>query len=321
MPHHPERRAVFHTTWDNGADWLAALRAAFPDWSVEPWDAAGAVAPAEVPAAFVWQAPDTLYRACTGLRVICSLGAGSDHVLRFRHLLPDGATVLRAADPLMADRMADYVLAAVLAFAQNHAVYRRQQADGLWRRHPPRDAADLAVGLLGLGRLGRRTAEKLQAAGFPVTAWVRSPRPEDADCAVPLVSGEAALQDLLGRVQALVVLLPETAETRGLIARPLLDRLAPGALLVNPARGGLMVEADVLAALDSGRLAAAVLDAFAEEPLPPGNPLWAHPNVIVTPHCAAISDPASVAQSLAADLARLDGGDRPVGRVDLASGY
>ncbi len=319
-------RSILYTPWDNAAEWLAALRAALPDRPIDLWEGSGGAPPgpaqaADYDLAFVWQAPEALFEACRGLRVVCSLGAGSDHILRHRAKLPAGTAVLRAADPLMADRMADYVLAAVLAFTQNHDLYRRQQAARVWQRHAPRDATATPVGLLGLGRLGRRTAEKLQAAGFPVTAWVRSQRAAAADSAVPLVSGEAALADLLGRVRVLVVLLPETGATRGLIARPLLDRLPHGSLLVNPGRGGLMVEADVLSALDSGRLAAAALDVFETEPLPPDNPLWAHPAVTLTPHSAAISDPVSVTQALAADLARLAGGDRPDGWVDMAAGY
>jgi glyoxylate/hydroxypyruvate reductase A len=150
---------------------------------------------------------------------------------------------------------------------------------------------------MGLGELGRDAARKLRIMGFDVAGWSRSPKALDG---LPSFSGEDGMKAFLARTDILVSLLPLAPETRGLINAELLSGLARdgrlgGPFLINAGRGGLQVEADILAALDAGTLKGATLDVFETEPLPSDSPLWLHPAVTVTPHNAAMSEPEATA--------------------------
>jgi glyoxylate/hydroxypyruvate reductase A len=196
--------------------------------------------------------------------------------------------------------------------------YARQQRERLWQPIEPVMARDFPVGIMGLGVLGRQAADLLVAMGYPVHAWSRSVK------SVPGVTahvGPTSLADFLAAVRVLVNFLPLTAETRGLIAAPLLARLKPGSYLVNLARGGHVVEADVLAALDCGQLGGAMLDVFENEPLPADSPLWHHPAVVITPHVAAVTLASDAAAQVIENLRRLATGRDPRGLVDRQRGY
>lgn len=308
-------RAVFHVPWETADRWFDALAAALPEVRFDRW---ADTTHTGHDIAVVWKAPAALFADRPGLRLVCSLGAGTDHILAHGSLLAPGVRVLRLVDPLMGERMAEYVLAGVLRHTQNHDLYAGQQAARQWRRHAPRDARAVTVGILGLGHLGTCVARTLLAVGFTVAAWTRRPRPADA---IACHHGPDGLAQVLAAADILVCLLPATAETRGMIDAAVLAGLKPGALFINAARGELVDEAALLAALDSGRLSAAMLDAFPEEPLPAASPLWAHPRVIVTPHVASLSDPDSGAAALAADIRRCLSGGVPLGEIDRTAGY
>ncbi len=308
-------RAVFHAPWENAERWLDTLAAALPEVRFDQWPDCHA---ADHELAVVWKPPAALFRACRDLRLICSLGAGTDHILVHGPDLPRDARILRLVDPVMGERMAEYVAAAILGQAQHHRLYAAQQRSGQWRRHQPTDARATTVGLLGLGHLGGQVARTLCAIGFRVMAWTRRPRTVDG---IEVLHGADALPRLLAQTDALVCLLPATERTRGLVDARLLAWLKRGAFFVNAARGELVVEADLLAALDDGQLSGAVLDAFETEPLPKTSPFWTHPKVAVTPHVASLSDPQSGARALAADIRRYLNGEAPIGAIDRDAGY
>jgi glyoxylate/hydroxypyruvate reductase len=172
--------------------------------------------------------------------------------------------------------------------------------------------------VLGLGELGGDAARKLKALGFDVAGWSRRPRP------LPGIAGFAGRDQLarfLARSEILVCLLPLTGDTRGILDARAFAALPKGATVINLARGALIVERDLLAALDRGRLAGAVLDVFEIEPLPADHPYWRHPRVTITPHVAAVSDPRSVAPVIAANIRRFRAGEPVHDLVDLAAGY
>ena len=218
-------------------------------------------------------------------------------------------------DPSIARQMGEYATLAVLAMHRDLPVYLAQQAEGLWRAGINRPAARRRVGVMGLGQLGLTVIDRLRPFGFDLAGFSRSPR---------TVEGVTVMTDLgafLARTDILVCLLPLTAETTGLLDAKLFARLPRGARLVHLGRGRQLVTADLLAALDSGRLAAAMLDVTDPEPLPADHPLWRHPGVIVTPHVASQTSAAEAAAHVIAGIrADLDG--RPVpGLVDRARGY
>ena len=229
--------------------------------------------------------------------------------------LPRNVPIARLIDPGMVAAMTETVLAHVLDWHRHHYRYRAQQAERRWEQLPQFMAGDRTVGVLGLGALGADAAQALRAHGFRVLGWSRRPK------RLPGVESSVELADVLERSNVLVCLLPLTAETRGILDAEAFAQMPQGACLVNVARGGHLVEKDLLAALDSGRVSRAYLDVFETEPLPPGHPFWAHPEVTVTPHAAALTEPRTSLPKIVANIERVRRGEGPEGLVDLAAGY
>jgi len=217
-----------------------------------------------------------------------------------------GVPIARMVDPAMNEAMAETALWAVLALQRDFFDYQRQQAGASWRPHPQRRADEFPVLVLGRGQMGSAVARRLTANGFPVTRWG---------------SRDGALLPQLASAAVVINLLPLTPATRGIFNASTLAAMRAGASLVNLARGGHVVDADLLAALDAGHLRHAVLDVFHEEPLPAVHRFWAHPKVTVLPHVAAATDPRSAAAVVAANVRRLRAGEPVEHRVDRERGY
>jgi glyoxylate/hydroxypyruvate reductase A len=214
--------------------------------------------------------------------------------------------------------MTEFIVLQVLRLHRHDVDYRAHQAARQWREHAQKNAAERTVGILGFGQLGQDAGRKLHALGFDVSGWSRTPR-EVAHFAT--YAGEAGLHALLAQSEILVSLLPSTAETENILDAALFAQLPRGASLVNAGRGRHLVEADLLAALDSGQLSAAVLDVFREEPLPASHPFWHHPRILVTPHIAAETNPPTAAAMIAHAIHDFETG-RPVANlVDRERGY
>src|SRR4029079_9482176 len=193
----------------------------------------------------------------------------------------------------------------------------------VWDSFPTHGASDLAVGIMGLGVLGRDAAEKLNQLGFKVAGWSRTRKHIPG---VHCYAGAAEFDSFLRRTDVLVSLLPNTPETTGIVNRDLIRKLSRkgpvGApIFINAARGKQQVEADLVAALDAGELHAATLDVFVTEPLPADSPLWTHPKVTVTPHCAADSDPQTISAYVLRQIRNHQAGRPLENTVDRALGY
>lgn len=330
------------TGW-NADPWLERFRRLLPGRTVvdfrAPYD------PAAVRYVACWKPPRDLLAALPNLAVIFNLGAGVDALLA-DPTLPD-RPIVRIVNPDLTSRMRDYVVLHVLY--HHRRMHRLADAQ---RRHDWVDLDQPApeavrVGILGFGALGRAAGRALADLGFQVAAWSRSGATEPsttrsgateplssrsgatepaAGADIAVFGGAAGLAPFLARTDILVVLLPLTAETRGLIDRAFLRGLAKdgplgGAVLINAGRGGLQVEADILAALDDGTLLSATLDVFEKEPLDAASPLWDHPRVVVTPHNAADSDPEALAAHVAEHIGRYEAGLGLVDVVDRGRGY
>lgn len=305
--------------WDV-APWLDRFRRFLPD---VPIVAAGeAFDPAAIRYVASWKHTPGSLAGLPNLEAILSLGAGVDHLIGDPEL--PAVPVVRVVDRDLTARMSEYVVMHCLIHLRRQKQYDRQQREAVW--HDERDqpaAREVRVGLLGLGVLGGDAARKLAVLGFDVAGWSRSPKTVDG---IRSYSGEAGLDAFLARTDILVCLLPLTPATRGILNRPLFSGLARdgrlgGPALINAGRGGLQVEADILACLDDGTLRAATLDVFATEPLPADSPLWRHPGVTITPHNAATSDPDAVAGAIAAQIRRHEAGEPWRDVVDPAVGY
>lgn len=271
--------------------------------------------------AVVWKhAPGTL-AGLPNLKLVFSTGAGVDHIFTDPDL-PD-APILRVVAQNLATHMVEYVVWRVMDHHRQGMVYRAQQAEKIWRERAQPTAAEVAVGVMGLGQLGRAAAKALLSLGFKVNGWTRRPGGVEG---VSTFHGEQGRKDFLAATDILVVLLPHTPATEGVIDYDLLrglrrDNALGGAVLINAGRGKLQKGADILRALDDGTLKEASLDVFWQEPLPQESPLWGHPRVFVTPHAAASSDPEHLAPPMLEQIGRFERGETLENVVDRQAGY
>ena len=298
--------------------WIARLQALLPGRRIDTLET---VARDGVEYALTWRHPPGSLVGLPNLRVIFSLGAGVDHV--FADPLLPAVPIVRVVDPDLTGRMSEWVALQALLHHRQFRRYDRQQRERIWDEdeRQPR-AGDVRVGLLGLGVLGLDAARKLQALGFDVAGWSRTAKRIEG---LATYHGADGLDALLARTDILVSLLPLTSETRGLINAALIDKLARdgrvGPVLINAGRGASQVEADIVAALDAGRLKGASLDVFETEPLPEGSPLWAREDVFVSPHNSAISEPEAVAKNIAEQIVALEHGAGLRNLVGRERGY
>jgi glyoxylate/hydroxypyruvate reductase A len=296
------------------------IRRADPERPVHIWpDPAD---PSAIGYALVWKPPRGLLATLPHLTAIFSLGAGVDHFI-FQEDLPN-VPIVRVVSPDLTQRMTEWVTLQVLMHHRRQRIYDRYQAERRWQELRQPAAAEVRVGIMGLGRLGRDAAEVLSRIGFRVAGWSRRPT---TVAGVASFDGAGGLDTFLARTDILVCLLPLTPETRGILSMPLFAKLARdgalgrGPVLINGGRGGLQVEADIAAAIERGILAGASLDVFAEEPLDPASPLWRLPNVIVTPHVAAASDPATIAPEIIRQIIAYEAGEPLANLVDRVAAY
>jgi glyoxylate/hydroxypyruvate reductase A len=295
--------------------WLPRLRQALPAMRFEVWPDISD--PASIDVALVAAPPPGVLGRLPKLRFIQSLWMGVDGLLA-DPTLPRGVPLARLVDPGMVAAMSETVLARVLDWHRHLYRYRAQQAARAWTPLKQYMASDRSVGILGLGTLGADAAAKLVALGFRVCGWSR--RQKDLP-GVESYCGADGLETMLRTSEALVCLLPLTAQTRGLLDARRLDLLPAGACVINVGRGAQLVERDLLAALDAGRLAHAYLDVFETEPLPADHPFWTHPQISITPHIAALTEPRTALARVVANLERFARGERPEALVSTTAGY
>ena len=300
--------------------WRDAFQRAAPHLMVYVHDV-DAYEPAAIRYAATWKPPAGLLAGLPNLEVIFNLGAGVD-ALMADHTRPDIA-IVRLVDDDLTWRMGEWVTLQVLTHHRRALMYLEQQRRHQWRDVRPQPIArQVRVGFMGYGVLARHAAGLLQAIGYSVHAWTRHDRAAD----VPITAGQDRLAGFLAATDVLVCLLPLTEETRGLLDHRLVDGLArDGALgrpvLINAGRGGLQNAADIRAALEDGRLSGASLDVFETEPLPADDPLWDAPNLVITPHNSAISDPDAVAAYVTRQIRRYEDGAGLENIVEPGRGY
>jgi glyoxylate/hydroxypyruvate reductase A len=304
--------------WDP-QPWAETARALDPDRPVFIWP--DLPDPSPIRYVMAWHPPEAALAALPNLEVIFSLGAGVEHILS-RSNLPD-VPIARIVSDDLTDRMVEWVTLQVLMHHRQQRRYDRLQRAHRWHELRQPAASEVRVGVMGTGTIGAKAAEMLARLGFQVAGWSRTRKDQPG---IESFHGASGLDSFLARTDILVVLLPLTPETRGLLAMPLFRKLArEGALggpaLVNAGRGGLQVEADIVAAIRDGVLIGASLDVFETEPLDPASPLWDLDDVVVTPHCAGWSDPAELTRQIMDQIAAFEAG-RPLRNVvDRAAQY
>ncbi|MEE5057209.1 glyoxylate/hydroxypyruvate reductase A [Pseudomonas alliivorans] len=294
--------------------WRALFAEHAPDIEWREWPNIGH--PDDVHYLGAWLAPDDLQEVLPNLKVLFALSAGVDQLDLSR--IPKSLPVARLLDPGISRGMCEYATFAVLSLHRDMLRYRQQQVEGRWKAHPLTPAHQRRVGVMGLGLQAQQILSSLKPFGFALSGWARSEhRIEGVACH----AGEEQLPAFLGQCDILLCVLPLTGQTEGILNSRLFEQLPQGAALINMGRGGHLVESDLLAALDSGRLSAAVLDVLQQEPAPADHPFWMHPNILLTPHVAAMTQPESAFPGLLDNIRRFERGEVMNGQVDRGQGY
>ncbi|HEX8541801.1 MAG TPA: glyoxylate/hydroxypyruvate reductase A [Pseudomonas sp.] len=305
---------VFYSEFDSFEEWQALLAPLLPgvrirrEHDVED--------PDSVLYALAWKPPQGFFARYRNLQLLVNLGAGVDSLVG-RDDLP-AIPITRLSDPDMGRMMASYVLFAVLRYARDIPAFERAQRERRWHYLHPRLPSSVRVGVLGLGELGSYAALELVRQGFDVRGWSRSIKQLEG---VACVSGMDALDDFIANADILVVMLPLTPQTNGLLSAERLALLPDGSCFINVSRGAVVDQQALTAALASGNIGEATLDVFDREPLPPQDPLWALDNVLITPHLASVAIPATAAAQVADNIQRLARGEAVLHQVDPARGY
>ena len=294
------------------AEWQVALAACLPEARVH----AGIDAPA-CDYAVVWQPPARLFEQQSRLKALFSLGAGVNGLLAMPSL-PRDVPLVRMEDGGMAAQMIEYALYVALRELRRFPGYERDQSQQRWSPQPARARGEFAIGVLGLGVLGGAVARALADFGFDVSGWSRAERSIQG---VHCEFGAHGLDNVLARSQVLMLFLPLTRATGGLLDRDRLAQLPAGSAVVNLSRGELIDDDALLEALDCGCVGAAYLDVFHQEPLPGDHPFWRHPNVRITPHVAALTDVHLACSQIADKIRRLQAGLAISGVVERLREY
>jgi glyoxylate/hydroxypyruvate reductase A len=305
-------RIVYYSADMDADKWLPGLRQALPGAAVTLWEPGAA----QADYAIVWKPPQQLLDEQTQLRAIFNTGAGVDALMKLA--LPPGVPVIRLDDAGMSVQMAEYVCHALIRHFREFDSYEVDTAQGQWSYRKPLSRADFPVGIMGLGVLGERVARAVAQFDFPVNGWSQSLKTLPG---VQCFAGLGQLDEFLAASRVLVCLLPLTAETQDILNHAHLSRLQLGGYVINVARGAHVVEADLLALLNSGHLAGATLDVFRTEPLPPEHSFWSHPKITVTPHTSARTLRSESIAQIAGKIVALERGEPVAGRVNLSRGY
>jgi glyoxylate/hydroxypyruvate reductase len=259
--------------------------------------------------------------ALPNLKAMFSRSAGVEAFINHRKLpkVPLGKIEPTGGDPMMTE----YTVMHVLRLHREMPKYQAAQANREWLRVPIVRPEQRRIGFLGLGLMATAPALILKQLGFPVSAWVRSPRPESGSTqdGIRIFHGQDQLEPFMRQTDIAVCLLPLTRETDGIFCARNFAMMPKGAMVINIGRGGHVVEADLIAALDSGQLSYAALDALKPEPLPPESPLWTHPKVTVMPHVARRPTVPQLVAEIARNIQSLEAGGGLLQEIDLAREY
>lgn len=295
--------------------WIAALKDLDPGLDIRIFGQDPT--PEAVDFALTWNHPQGAFVPYPNLKVICSMGAGVDHLMKDDHL-PLTADIVRIVDTELATAMNEFVIALVMNHLRGLNEYKNDQFKKTWSPRPYLTIKETRIGIMGFGTLGQSLSKALTQLDFQVSGWANSPKATDQ---VEVFHGKHGLPQFLSKADILICLLPLTAATRGILNKRIFSLLPKGAFLINVARGGHLVEEDLLEMIETGHLSGAGLDVFDTEPLPEDHPFWIHPNIHITPHIASITDPASVAPQILENYYRMKAGKPLLNKVSREKGY
>lgn len=309
-------RILLHRADGKTEPWIKDFAKYLPEAEVEIWHAGEKTQGCDY--AVVWSPPEAMLPELAQVKAIFVTGAGVDALLKFSDALPPHIPIIRLEDAGMALQMAEYVTYSVLRYFRRFDEYETQARAGQWLPLPQHPKEDFSVGVLGMGVLGMRVLEALAPFGFPLRGWSRG---EKSIPGVQCFHGADGLDTFLRGSRVLVCMLPLTPETSNLVNRTNMCKLPQGSYLINVARGAHLAEPDLLSLIKSGHIAAATLDVFRNEPLPPQHPFWQEPRITITPHISALTLRRESVQQIAEKIRKTAQGETVAGVVDRNRGY
>jgi len=265
--------------------------------------------------ALVWNHPRGVLKKFKNLNLICSLGAGVDHLVSDPDI-PKGVKITRIIDPLLSFSMSNYIIMAVLQYHRRFDKYIQDQKNKKWDNNLNTEVS-VSIGVLGLGTLGGDAAIKLKNIGFKVYGYSPSQKKING---IKCYSGNR-MNEFLKKINVLVCTVPYTPKTHGLLSNKLFNQLKSPTYLINVARGKVQKEEDIINAIDKGILTGAFLDVFEKEPLPASSPLWSNKKIKITPHIASITNAEAGAKQIIENYNRNKKGDSLINEVNIEKGY
>jgi glyoxylate/hydroxypyruvate reductase A len=267
--------------------------------------------------ALVWNHPPGVFKEFPNIKVIASMGAGVDHIMRDPEL-PENVKVTRIVDEQLAKDMAEFVLALVLNKLRNLSLHQHLEQQREWKPKSYQRIEEVKIGIMGMGELGSTVGKKLTQNGFSVNGWANSKKNLDN---IKVYAGREELDPFLAESDILICLLPLTPDTENILDKNLFRKLPENAFLINVARGNHLVEKDLIKMIDNEHLSGAALDVFRKEPLPEDHPFWNNPKIQVTPHIASVTKPNSVVSQVLGNYERMKNKEELQNVVDKGRGY
>ncbi|HZJ19107.1 MAG TPA: glyoxylate/hydroxypyruvate reductase A [Pricia sp.] len=295
--------------------WKEALKAESPE--LEVYSYLEDHPKEKIEMALVWKHPEGSLSEYPNLKSIASNGAGVDFIFEDSDV-PEGIPITRIVDTKLAEDMSEHVLAVILSHLKNLDTYKLQQTQGIWKPRNYHRISDFTVGIMGLGELGGVLAKDLVRFGFKVQGWANSHKSLEN---VKTFAGDEELSGFLSSSEILVCLLPLTDKTTGILNASLFKQLPKNAFVINAARGGHLVDDDLIAMLDNGHLSGAGLDVYHQEPLPRSHPFWQHEKIHMTPHYASVSEPKFVVPQILENYRRMQVGKPLMNEISRDKGY
>lgn len=273
--------------------------------------------PAEVEMVVLWKHPKNFLNHFLNLKLICSLGAGVDHIIS-DHSLPTEVPITRIVDEELTISMRKYVMMCVLNFQKDIWSIFDFNSRKIWRNNPIVEQS-LKVGIMGLGALGKDIAVHLKAVGFQVFGYSFSEKKLPGIRCFSKAKNELDL--FLGSINVLVNVLPLTDDTKGILNSTLFDKMVPNSFLVNVGRGAHLVDKDLVDAIKNGNIKGAFLDVFNQEPLPKHHLFWQFSEIIMTPHIASITNLENAGTQIAENYRRMMNGEELLNVINVEKGY
>lgn len=295
-------------------DWLQKLKELLPTKNIEVYPHVEDSSKVEF--LITWKPHEGYVHEFPNLKVVQSVGAGIDHLLHTP--IGENVQITRIVDPALKQDMFEFILSNILASMKNLHFYVREQNENRWSPIEYKSIHNTSVTILGLGEIGKLVAEKLSFLGFEVRGWSNSEKSIEG---VQSYYGREGLDQAIAATDFVVNILPLTNETEGILNQNFFRKLSSSTVLINVARGGHLMDEDLIEAINLGIIKEAFLDVFHLEPLTDSHPFWQHPKIHITPHIASITNPETAIQQVVENIFRLENGQILMNLVDLKRGY